>query len=178
MKGLRIITLGDTLRDEITLVGAVPLDLKITHCSEALEKGQADGISALWPVIDGFGMTKLLPYHTVFPGGATRSVDMLLMNLKTWKTLSPGIKKVFNKLKPYMERRAFKANEISVKKALDKAKQMNHIFISPSNKEMKHWRAFAKPLHKLWIKETAAKGLPAQNVYYDLMRLIKKYNRK
>jgi TRAP-type C4-dicarboxylate transport system substrate-binding protein len=178
MKGLKVIALGGTMAEEMKLIGAAPIDVKITDCYVSLERGMAEGISALMPVVDGFGLMKLLPHHTLFPGGATASVDMVLMNLKTWNSLPPDIQKVLDELKPYLEQELIKADVIAVEKAMNAAKAANHTIITPNDEAMKQWRAAVQPTHDKWIKDTAAKGLPAQGVYDDVKRLIKEYKGK
>lgn len=177
MKGLKIIALGGTFAEEMAAMGAAPIDVKVGDMYVALERGMAEGVSALMPVVDGFGIMKLVPYHTMFEGGSTQGIDMVLMNLKTWNSLSPDIQKIFEDLRPWLEQELIKMDVLSEERAMNAAKELNHTFIYPGPKEMELWHKAVQPVHDKWIADTEAKGLPAKAVYKEAQRLIKQYTK-
>jgi TRAP-type transport system periplasmic protein len=177
IKGMKIIALGGTFAAEMASMGAAPIDVKVGDMYMALERGMAEGISALMPVLDGFGIMKLLPYHTMFEGGATQSIDMVLMNQKTWNKLPPDIQKIFEDLDPYLGQQLRQSDGMALDRAIASAKEMNHTFITPTPEEMKLWIDAVQPIHQKWINETEAKGLPARAVYDETKRLIKEYKK-
>lgn len=177
IKGLKIIALGGTFAEEMAAMGAAPIDVKVGDMYVALDRGMAEGVSALMPVVDAFGIMKLVPYHTMFEGGSTRGVDILLMNLKTWNSLPPDVQKVFEDLRPWLEQELIKMDHIAVERAINAAKELNHTFIYPGPKEMKLWREAVQSSHDKWIADTEAKGLPAKAVYKEAKKLVKQYTK-
>ena len=177
IRGMKIIALGGTFAEEMAAMGAAPIDVKVGDMYMALDRGMAEGISALMPVLDGFGILKLLPYHTMFEGGATQSIDMVLMNEKTWNKLPPDIQKIFEDLDAYLGQQLRESDGMALDRAMASAKEMNHTFITPTPEEMQLWIDAVQPIHQKWITETEAKGLPAKAVYEETKRLIKEYQK-
>ena len=101
LKGMKVIAIGGTMAEEMAMMGAAPLDIKVTDLFMSLERGLANGVSIHFPVVHAFGILKLVPYHTVFPGGTVMSVDMLLFNQKKWDKLPADVQKVFLDLEPW-----------------------------------------------------------------------------
>lgn len=175
IKGMKIISLGGSFASEMMAMGATPIDIKVGDLYVSLERGLAEGISALMPVVDGFGIMKLVPHHTMFKGGTTASIDMILINPKTWNKLPDDVKKILTDMEPWLKKELISHDELSLKKAMDTAKKMKHDFVYPTAKEMKLWEKAVQPVHEKWIADTEAKGLPAKAVYKEVKRLINKY---
>ena len=174
---MKIIALGGTFASEMAALGAAPIDVKVGDMYMALERGMAEGISAPMPVLDGFGILKLLPYHTMFEGGASEAVDMVLMNEKTWNKLPPDIQKIFEDLDSYLVQQLRQFDGMALDRAMNSAKEMNQTFITPTPEEMQLWVDAVQPVHQKWIAETEAKGLPAKAVYEEAKRLIREYQK-
>lgn len=172
IKGMKIISIGGTMAEEMAAMGAAPLDIKVTDLYMSLERGLASGVSIHFPVVHGFGILKLVPYHTVFPGGTILSVDMLMFNQKSWDKLPADVQKVFLEMEPWYRQEVLKMNNGYINAIMGMAKGMDHTFYTPTADEMKLWRQATQPLHDKWIKETEAKGLPAKAVYDEAKRLI------
>ena len=143
----------------------------------SLDRGLADGITSHYPVLHGFGILKLLPYHTMFGAGAVMSLDMMIMNLKTWNKLPPDIQKIFEDLSPWFAQEAIKMDLGYEGMVIGQAKEMGHKFIYPTPNEMQQWIDAVQPVHEKWIKETEEKGLPARAVYEEAKRLVKEYGK-
>lgn len=138
----------------------------------SLERGLAQGVSIHFPVVHGFGILKLVPYHTVFPGGTIMSVDMLLFNQKSWDKLPADVQQVFLELEPWYTQEVMKMNGGYINMVKGQAKGMGHEFYEPTAEEMVLWRQAVQPVHDKWITDTEAKGLPARAVYEEAKRLI------
>ena len=177
IKGMKIIALGGTMAEEMAKMGAAPMDIKVGDLYMSLERGLAEGVSIHWPVIHGFGILKLVPYHTEFPGGTNMSVDMLLFNKKSWDKLPADVQKVFLELEPWYTEQVIKMNTGYINMVKGMAKEMGHQIYQPTAEEMKLWRQAVQPVHEKWIADTEAKGLPARAVYEEAKRLIKEYGK-
>lgn len=171
LKGMKVIAIGGTMAEEMAMMGAAPLDIKVTDLFMSLERGLAEGVSIHFPVVHGFGILKLVPYHTVFPGGTLMSVDMLLFNQKSWDKLPADVQKVFLELEPWYRNSVMGMNTGYINMVKGEAKKLGHTFYEPTAEEMKLWKEAVKPAHDKWIQETEAKGLPARAVYEEAKRL-------
>lgn len=172
LKGMKIVALGGTMAEEMALMGAAPMDIKVSDLFMSLEKGVAEGVSIHFPVLHGFGILKLVPYHTVFAGGTIMSVDMLLFNQKSWDKLPADVQKVFVELESWYTQEVIKMNTGYINMVMGQAKEMGHQFYEPTGEEMKLWKQAVQPAHDKWIADTQAKGLPAKAVYEEAKRLI------
>ena len=174
LKGMKMISVGGTMSDEMALMGAAPMDVKVGDLYMSLERGLADGVSIHFPVVHGFGILELLEYHTVFPGGSNiMSVDMFLFNQNTWESLPDDVKDVFLELESWYSQEVMKMNQGYINMIKGKAKEMGHKFYEPTAEEMELWKKAVKPSHEKWIENTEEKGLPAEAVYEEVKRLIK-----
>ena len=177
LKGMKVIALGGTMAEEMALMGAAPMDIKVTDLYMSLERGLADGVSIHFPVVHGFGILKLVPYHTVFPGGTVMSVDMLLFNQKTWDKLPADVQAVFNEMEGWYTQEVIKMNSGYINMVKGEAKKLGHEFYEPTAEEMTLWKQAVQPAHDKWIADTEAKGLPARAVYEEAKRLIKEMSK-
>jgi TRAP-type C4-dicarboxylate transport system substrate-binding protein len=160
------------MAEEMAMMGAAPLDIKVTDLFMSLERGLAEGVSIHFPVVHGFGILKLVPYHLVFPGGTLMSVDMLLFNQKSWDKLPADVQKVFLELEPWYRNSVMGMNTGYIKMVKGEGQKLGHTFYTPTAEEMELWKQAVQPAHEKWIKETEAKGLPARAVYDEAKRLI------
>ena len=183
IKGLKIIAVGGTMAEEMAAMGAAPMDIKVGDLYMSLERGLASGVSIHMPVLHGFGILKLVPYHTIFPGGTIMSVDMLLFNQNTWNKLPADVQQVFKEVEPWFRQEVIKMNTGYINMVVGQAKEMGHHFYTPTAEEMALWKAAVQPIHEPLrkklpptnIAETEAKGLPARAVYEDAKKMIKEY---
>jgi TRAP-type C4-dicarboxylate transport system substrate-binding protein len=172
LKGMKIIAMGGSMAEEMAAMGTASMDIKPTDLYMSLERGLAEGVSIHWPVMQAFGILKLTPYHTVFPGGSIMSVDMLLFNQKSWDKLPADVQQVFNDLEPWYIEQVIKMNNGYINMVKGKAKEMGHTVYEPTAEEMKLWSEAVQPIHEKWIADTEAKGLPARKVYEEAKRLL------
>jgi TRAP-type C4-dicarboxylate transport system substrate-binding protein len=177
IKGMKIIALGGTMAEEMAAMGAAPIDVKVGDLYMSLDRGMAEGVSIHWPVMHGFGILKLTPYHTVFPGGTLMSVDMLLFNQKSWDKLPDDVQKVFLELEPWYTEQVIKMNTGYINMVKGMAKEMGHEIYEPTAEEMELWKQAVQPVRDKWITNTEAKGLPARTVYEEAKRLSEEYRR-
>lgn len=177
INGMKVISVGGSMAKEMAAMGAAPMDVKVGDLYMSLDRGLAEGISSHVPILHAFGILKLLPYHTMFQGGAAMGPDMILMNGKKWNSLPPDIQKVFEDLSPWLGQTLIKADNGYEAMVMGKAREMGHTITTPTPQEMKLWKAAVQPIHDKWIADTEAKGLPARAVYEETKRLIKEYDK-
>ena len=177
LKGMKVISVGGSMAKEMVAMGAAPMDVKVGDLYMSLERGLAEGISTHIPILQAFGILKLVPNMTLFKGGTSMGPDMLLFNLKTWNKLPADIQKIFEDLSPWLGQELIKADNGFEAMVLGKAKGMGHTIITPTPEQLQLWVDSATPIHKKWIADNEAKGLPAQAIYDETKRLINEYSK-
>jgi TRAP-type C4-dicarboxylate transport system substrate-binding protein len=97
----------------------------------------------------------------------------VIMNKASYAALPEDVKKIFMDLKEeqslwtgnYMDNLIAETNKWS--------KEENNVeFITLSDAEMAKWDALLEPITDAWIKEAAAKGLPAEDIIKDIKAFL------
>jgi TRAP-type C4-dicarboxylate transport system substrate-binding protein len=96
----------------------------------------------------------------------------LIMRKETWESLPPDIQRIIEDLNPWAEDLMFKVgmgvfNKIS---GLSKKAGVEMIELSPS--ERARWVEAAKSLEQNWVAEMDKKGLPATDMYNEILTLL------
>jgi TRAP-type C4-dicarboxylate transport system substrate-binding protein len=177
LKGMKLISVGGSMAKEMAAMGAAPMDVKVGDLYMSLERGLAEGISCHVPILHAFGILKLLPYHLMFEGGTCMGPDMVLFNLDTWNKLPPDIQKIFEELSPWLGKELIRADSGYEAMVVGKAREMGHKLVTPTPDEVQQWVDAVQPVHKKWIEDTEAKGLPAREVYEEAKRMIREYKK-
>jgi TRAP-type C4-dicarboxylate transport system substrate-binding protein len=156
-------------------MGAVPVNVSWPDMYTSMEKGIVEGsIGAYGPAI-GSGMIDLYRYYTTVPGCMRVGLTTTVMNTNSFNKLPADIQKIITDLEPwYAERRTALEKEFDGI-GVGMAKEKGSTFIDLSPEVYNEWLAAAKPVHLQWIKESEAKGKPAQLFYDTLMQLIEQY---
>ncbi|MFC2013997.1 TRAP transporter substrate-binding protein DctP [Chloroflexota bacterium] len=173
MRGLEIIGLGRQKTTFLQAAGASPLALVGPDWYMSLERGLGDGLMMHYHVMDQFGCTELLPYHTNVNMG--HSALMALMNLDTWNSLPPDIQKIIDDLGSWMTEAMIASSTGSQERAVSKCQELGHAIYDPTPQERQLWLAPAMLVTEKWIEETEAKGLPTRAVFEEAMQLSEKY---
>ena len=173
MRGMEIIGSGPARIKLIEAAGAVPLAIVGPDWYMSLERGLGEGIVHYYHVLDAFGCTELLPYHTAVNVG--HGALMVLMNLDTWNSLPPDIQEIIDDLGQWMTEALVAESTRAQERALSKCRELGHAFYDPTPQERQLWLDAAMVATENWIEETEAKGLPARAVFEEAMRLSEKY---
>lgn len=138
-----------------------------------LEKGVIDGQIFHYPAIDAFKNTELEKKNSLMGNGLAQGAFGWLINEKSWNRLTPEDQKIVQE--------AFdKCNEVIIgkniayeKQILDKLKaDKTHEVYTATPAELQQWFTIAQPQVDKWIKDTEAKGFPAQKIYDRLKQLM------
>jgi TRAP-type C4-dicarboxylate transport system substrate-binding protein len=174
LKGIKIGSRG-AMVETMNAVGAAAVDVAPTDWYVSLDRGLLEGIANHFPVLNVFGVTELLPYHTVFGEGGIDMMPMyLIMNTDVLNSLPSDLKQLIIDsghiwYEKFCELDA--ADQLNVKKICE---DKNHTFTYLTPEEIAVWYDLVKkPVHDKWIKDCADKGLPAQAVYDEALRLAK-----
>jgi len=151
----------------LEVLGATPVAMPQSEVPEALQKriivGYASATETLWD----FKYAEICKYSTnvkLFPYNFS-----VTMNWDTWNALPPEVQKVIDDMSFEMAMWIGQYEDMHSAEAVVWAKEehgLEEIFLSPS--EFGTWHALTKPLIDEWVEQATAKGLPAQQILYDV----------
>ncbi|HET9917569.1 MAG TPA: TRAP transporter substrate-binding protein [Candidatus Binatia bacterium] len=168
LKGMRIRTPSRAQSDQLTTLGATPVDMPVTQIYNALERGVIDATMIPLSAMLDFKLLEVVKYLTVdAPLG--RSPFLVSMNLKRYESLPPDLKKVIDDTTGLeMSLGGARSYDKKNTAALQAAKKEREV-ISLSPEERKRWLELFKTLAKRQGEEVDKKGLPGS-------ALVKAYN--
>ena len=174
LKGMKLLTLGARVKF-LKDVGAIPVSIGVGEWYTSLERGLAEGLYFLFPVLPIFKLENQFQYHTVVNGSAT--IVMFIFNEKKWNSIPPDLQEVIIEGTQWKVSEGQKRDTEEQESVLLDLKKRGHEVYYPTAEEMKEWEASAKLTHEEWIKEVEKKGLPGREVYDRFMEIIAEYKK-
>jgi TRAP-type C4-dicarboxylate transport system substrate-binding protein len=165
---MRIRTPSRAQSEQLTTLGATPVDMPVTQIYNALERGVIDATMIPLSAMLDFKLLEVVKYLTVdAPLG--RSPFIVSMNRKRYESLPPDLKKVIDDTTGLeMSLGGARSYDKKNTAALEAAKKEREV-ISLSPDERKRWLDLFKTLAKRQGEEVDKKGLPGS-------ALVKAYN--
>lgn len=102
----------------------------------------------------------------------------VVMNLDTWNALPPDIQKIFDEVSEEQVKKAgeiWDKNEVEDAALVEKEYDMEIIRLSPEEKA--RWEEIITQVRDEKVAEVEAKGLPAREMFDEILRLVEKYNK-
>lgn len=142
-------------------LGAAPVGMPMPEVPQAVQTGVIDGTMTSREVLQDFKLAETLKYVTDYPTVVVTFAAV--MDRKRFDALPADVKKVIDELGPEMAVWTGQYHDKqNVGGALEWAKKEHQLQIVPlSAQERTAWDAKLKPMEDEWVKEMAAKGLPA-----------------
>ena len=168
MKGMRIRTPSRAQSDQLTALGAIPVDMPVTQIYNALERGVVDATMIPLSAMIDFKLLEVVKYLTVdAPLG--RSPFLVSMQRKRYESLPANLKKIIDDTTGLqMSLGGAQSYDKKNKIALEAGKKQREV-ISLAPAESKRWHDIFKALAKRQGEEVDKKGLPGT-------ALVKAYN--
>lgn len=171
LKGKKVSAPYAILSEFVEAAGATPVGMPVTEVYVALDTGVLDGAFQIWPAMPVFKMHEVVKYVTEISLGSGPYV--IGINKSSYKKLPKEAKEVIdNNHERYslMMAQAFQGfNDLGKK-----------IFLGAGGKldkfppvETKKLNERSKPIFAKWVKETEARGLPAQDALDELYSVLK-----
>jgi TRAP-type C4-dicarboxylate transport system substrate-binding protein len=181
LKGFKLRELGGPPTEMWKLLGASPMMLGMTDVYDSAEKGVIDGAALQWSAIGTFRFYEVFKYYTDM--GTTLGTFSVVMNESKFNSLPQDIQKAIMSVggkwgAEYAGTNAygFDLQEEVMATMKKNNYSMEKITLAPS--EVERWKKVAgQPLWDSWVKEMTAKGLPAQKVLDETLKLVKKYSK-
>lgn len=175
-KGVKMLAFMDVAKG-LAKLGAAPVTHSPGEWYMDLDRGLVEGAIMGYWLMRVFKVSPLLHYHT-------EGLDFgylgqyILMNRNTWNRLPADVQELIdNELAPWGVEKMLEINVNAEKRIMEECKARGDTFIEVTPKERKLWYNALKSLHEEWIADNEAKGAPAQDIYNDTVKLIKKYSK-
>jgi TRAP-type transport system periplasmic protein len=157
-------------------LGATGSNLPPMEFYNALQKGILDGLFNVIDTLKSMNYADITKYSTnVHMVGPPDS--FYAMNLDTWNSLPPDIRKVFEDSIPWVESESDRVMLEQEQETMEWAKGQGHEFIELPQEDL---NKFYGILDQLALKKAAdldAQGLPGTKIFQETRRLIDEYNR-
>ena len=162
MKGLQIRVAGSQASDALSRLGAVPVAISISEMYVALEKGVVDGVTTVWEAFSQIPVNKL-KYITDVP--LYSNAFWIAANPRSWDKISKQDQEIIWRECAGMAGSLMEGNVFDAAEAPAREITKEWEYVSLSEEELARWQ---DTLQK--------RGLPAQEFYDDMLRILKKYS--
>ena len=161
---------GRILPRYIKALGASPEQSPGPEVYTNLEKGIIDGQILPFETQMAFKLSDVAKHVTMTNQGS--AAKCLIMRKQTWESLAPDIQKIIEDMNPWAEDLMFKVGMGVFGKISDLSKKAGVEMIELSPSERARWVDAAKSLERDWVAEMNAKGLPANEMYNEILKLL------
>ena len=166
-KGVKM-TVGSNPAEEVAMmnsVGAALIPSNPASTYENLQKGLTEAYLFHFPAVEAYKVDELLKNHTMIGQGGIAALSWgYMVNLKSWNRISPEDQKIIQDVFIWVTEELAKDNMESQKNVIEKTKAQGHTYINLTKEEQQKWYDLAKPEIQKWVKDTEAKGLPAEKI--------------
>lgn len=141
---------------------------------DALAKGVVDGSTAPIASLEGFKWGEVVKYTTENFGTANTSVFFVVMNKKTWNSLTPEVQKIIEEVNEEWVNRIGKVWDKYDLAGRNFTLKLGNKIIPLSKEENERWVKKVKSVLDDYVKETKAKKLPGEEVLKFSLAYLKK----
>jgi TRAP-type transport system periplasmic protein len=174
LKGMKVRCAGGAVVNLVKALGAVPVVMPATDVYDALSKGVMEGVVVPWAAVGQFKFYEVVNYTTVNHKTSVSSVGYIVMNKSKWDSLAPDVQKIIEQLgEEYAGKMAVIWDEKDGE-SIKASAAYKHQTIDLSDAEEERWAQQAAPLYDAYVKDKAAKGLPAAEAVAFIKDWIKK----
>jgi TRAP-type C4-dicarboxylate transport system substrate-binding protein len=176
VKGLQIRAAPGGTGKLIDLAGGVAIPMPPKDIYVSMEQGILDGNAMGWEGHGAFRIVELAKYFTPVPAfGGPQFV--VVMNQEKWDSLPADIQQAILSVSGDVGARHYgQGDDATSQIVIDEILEFGGEIITLSQEEQEKWNTLAKPLQDEILDKLDAEGLPAREVWNELLRLVKEYN--
>lgn len=177
LEGMRLRASGGVAR-ALERLGATTVAMGMGDGVQAFKNGAIDGFtSGPFDVSTLVGLHEIADYANDAGRMGVYAAVSLAFNLETWQGLPEDVQAVFLEVAEEAPAKFLEVTEASVSEAVDKLIATEGLTVERTSPETDAaWREkVAEPVWNAWIEETAAKGLPAREVFEEYRALVETY---
>jgi len=174
LKGMKIKCAAGATVDMLTALGAVPLSMSMGDTYDALQRGMLDGFLGPYAVTATYRLGEVVKYSIENYGTSYFNTFFVAMNKDKWNSLPKDIQKIIEEINQVW---MLKAGDPWDETDIDGKKFMaarGNITMPLSKQEDERWVKQVKVQLDNYVKEKAAKGLPAAEALRWCQDYIKK----
>lgn len=179
LKGLKMIASPGNATEMFKALGATPINLAVGDWYSAIERGIADGVNFAWAGMDSYNLFEVTSYWIDL--GTTAAAWGVIINSEKWNSLPADIQQAIMTVGGIPGARfggvsAWPADEkqVILDKVLAEGQTCERVELKPGERE-KMIQAGGQPIWDKWVNDNEAKGIPAQKVLDEQLRLNEKY---
>lgn len=161
---------GRILPRYIKALGASPEQSPAPEVYTNLEKGIIDGQILPFETQMAFKLSDVAKFVTMTNQGS--AAKCLIMRKETWESLPPDIQRIIEDLNPWAEDLMYKVGKGVFSKISGLSNKAGVEMIELSLSERARWVEAAKSLEQNWVAEMDKKGLPATDMYNEILKLL------
>jgi TRAP-type C4-dicarboxylate transport system substrate-binding protein len=160
LKGMKIRATGTTAKI-VSALGATPVAMPMGDSYDAISRGVAEGIVCPTESLQGWKLGEVIRYSTQDYGAAYSVTFFVVMNKARWNSLPADVQKAIEGVNAeWIDKTGAGWDEID-KAGSAFAAGLGDGTIPLSAQEDARWAKAVEPLFDEYVKEKAAKGLPA-----------------
>jgi TRAP-type C4-dicarboxylate transport system substrate-binding protein len=169
LKGLRLGTPGPPLVKIFKLLGAAAQQMQAFDLYTALQRGMIDGIIFPEAPLRSYKLTDVVGHHTLMSIGV--DVFATMMNLNTWKSLPPDVKKVFEDISKSAGALFGATITNESEWVIEELKQRGDEFYYLPDDEKDRWRKILRPVYDGWVERVNRRGLNGKEMLETIMAI-------
>ncbi len=173
LKGMRIRTTGLGAKI-VAALGATPVAMPMGDTYDALSKGVVDGSTAPIASLEGFKWGEVVKYTTENFGTANTTIFFVVVNKKTWSSLTPDNQKIIEQVNEEWIDRIGKVWDKYDLSGRDFALKLGNKIIPLSKEEDERWVKQLKGTFDDYVNDMKAKGLPGEEALKFSLDYLKK----
>ena len=162
--------------DPFKTVNAALIFLRAPDWYMGLDRGLITGQIIHWNAIYAFRTLELFKFHTTFgPGGIDTPFIGEIFNRDVWNSFPADIQKIFTDTAKEQEQWGLEDDLVKQAEAIAFARKIGNLIHEATPQEYQQWYEFTQVVRDKWIKDTAAAGFPAQQIFDEAKRLDAQY---
>lgn len=173
-----VISAGGTVSTQIVrALGASPEAIPMVDVYLALQTGVVEGCFLPYAPLRSQRMADVLKYHT--EADLVANTFYVVMNKRVWDRISAEDRKAIDAISGAVMARNC-GSIFDKHQEIDRAwmKEKGDEFIELSAEERARWTERILPIRDIWLKDTAAKGLPGQEILDTALKLMEERTAK
>lgn len=163
LKGLKIRSHGPTA-EMLKALGGTPMALPMPELYEALQKGVVQGGVWDFSASSDWKLAEVIDYSTACYSVSYSLGFFVVMNKAKWDSLSPEVQKAIDDISSEWIIKHGNAWKEADYRAIQEELSLGRTIIGLDPKESSRWRKTVQPVVDEYLKDTASKNLPGEDV--------------
>ena len=176
IEGMKIRVTGGPPTAYLKSINVSPMLVAMTDVYMNLQKGVIDGVVSSYTTVETMKFHETIKYLADIPFYSPYAARV--MNLNTWKSLSPEVQDAITSMSGYERSILFSKTQFDDHVQLVRDKGYDIVEYTPTPEELVQWQQSARPIWDKWVKDMTAAGHPeAQEILDTTLALLKSYKK-